>query len=67
MDLNAVELDPYANEDAIFSIWFEDKENSVDCLERNLSRKWPSVVISLYTESSRDFSKWFPAPELIMT
>ena len=36
-------------------------------LERNLSRKSPSVVIGLYTESSRDFSQWFPAPELIMT
>ena len=26
VDLNAVKLDPYANEDAIFSIWFENKE-----------------------------------------
>ena len=36
-------------------------------IERNLSRKSPSVVIGLYTESSRDFSQWFPAQELIMT
>ena len=26
MALNAVKLDPYAYEDAIFSIWFENKE-----------------------------------------
>ena len=36
-------------------------------IERNLCRKSPSVVIGLYTESSRDFSQWFPAQELIMT
>ena len=27
VDSNAVKLDPYAKESAIFSIWFENKEN----------------------------------------
>ena len=67
VDLNAVKLDLDDNETAIFLFGLKISRIDVVCLERNLSRKCPSVVFGLYTESSRDFSQWFPAPELIMT